>query len=169
MPHSRDRRRQASIVLLALIFLAGVSLDGEGRADDAWPAPFPGERSDRHRFGRDDFEVDGKPVQVVAPKESAVGRPWVWHGEFFGHKPKPDIALLKRGFHVVHMRVPDMFGSPAAVAYWDALYEELTGKYGFARKAALVGLSRGGLYCYNWAVANPDPRRLGAVFQRTGG
>ncbi|NDF01217.1 MAG: alpha/beta hydrolase, partial [Verrucomicrobia bacterium] len=24
------------------------------------------------------------------------------------------------------------------------------------KKAALVGLSRGGLYCYNWASANPD-------------
>ena len=32
----------------------------------------------------------------------------------------------------------------------------MTEKYGFAKKAALVGLSRGGLYCYNWAAANPD-------------
>lgn len=27
---------------------------------------------------------------------------------------------------------------------------------GFAKRAALIGLSRGGLYCYNWAIANPD-------------
>ena len=32
----------------------------------------------------------------------------------------------------------------------------LTEQYGFAPKAALVGLSRGGLYCYNWAAAHPD-------------
>jgi pimeloyl-ACP methyl ester carboxylesterase len=49
-----------------------------------------------------------------------------------------------------------MLGAPAAVAHWNALYEELTGKYGFASKVALVGLSRGGLYCYNWAAANPE-------------
>ena len=36
------------------------------------------------------------------------------------------------------------------------LLEKIRGKFGFAKKAALVGLSRGGLYCYNWAVANPD-------------
>jgi len=27
---------------------------------------------------------------------------------------------------------------------------------GFAEKPALIGLSRGGLYCYNWAIENPD-------------
>jgi acetyl esterase/lipase len=63
---------------------------------------------------------------------------------------------LKQGFHIVYMRVPDMLGAPAAVAHWNALYQELTEKYGFAKKAALVGLSRGGLYCYNWGAANPE-------------
>ncbi len=119
-------------------------------------AQFPGKRSEWFGFDRYDFEVDGKPVLVVAPKIEAPGRPWVWHGEFFGHKPNPDIALLGRGFHVAHMSVPDMLGSPEAVAHWNAFYRELTEHFGFSKKAALVGLSRGGLYCYNWAAANPD-------------
>lgn len=119
-------------------------------------APFPGTKSVWNGFDRYDFTVDGKPVLVVAPKSKAPGTPWVWHGEFFGHKPAPDIALLKRGCHIVHMSVPDMLGSPTAVAHWNVFYRELTGEYGFANKAALVGLSRGGLYCYNWAAANPD-------------
>ena len=123
---------------------------------EAGAAAFPGKQSDWHGFTRYDFEVHGKPVLVVAPHEPAAGRPWVWHGEFFGHKPEPDIALLKRGFHVVYMQVPDLLGCPQAVAHWNAFYQELTGKYGFSKKAALVGLSRGGLYCYNWAAANPD-------------
>ncbi len=120
------------------------------------PAEFPGKRSDWHGFRRYDFEVDHKPVLVVAPNKPAGEKPWVWHGEFFGHKPAPDVALLGRGFHIVYMRVPDMLGCPRAVRHWDAFYNELTEKYGFAKKAALVGLSRGGLYCYNWAAANPD-------------
>ena len=41
--------------------------------------------------------IAGKLVTVVAPKTAAAGRPWVWHGEFFGHKPAPDIALLGKG------------------------------------------------------------------------
>ncbi|MCC7424705.1 MAG: alpha/beta hydrolase [Planctomycetaceae bacterium] len=113
-------------------------------------------KSEWHGFSRIDFEVDGKPVLVVQPKEPAPGKPWVWHGEFFGHKPEPDIALLKRGFHIVYMSVPDMLGGPPAVRHWNAFYKVLTEEFGFARKAALVGLSRGGLYCYNWAAANPD-------------
>lgn len=117
---------------------------------------FPGRRTDWHGFERFDFEVDGRPVLVVAPKIPAENRPWVWHGEFFGHKPDPDIALLNRGFHIVYMSVPNMLGGPKAVAHWNSFYDELTGKYGFARKAALVGPSRGGLYCFNWATANPD-------------
>lgn len=123
---------------------------------DDTPARFPGKTSQWHGFARYDFEVDGRPVLVVTPETPAAGRQWAWHGEFFGHKPAPDIALLKQGFHIVYMSVPDMLGSPQAVDHWNAFYRELTEKYGFSKKAALVGLSRGGLYCYNWGAANPD-------------
>lgn len=125
------------------------------RAEDT-PATLAGKISEWHGFTRHDFPVDGRNVTVVSPKEAAAGKPWVWHGEFFGHKPAPDVALLKQGFHIVYMSVPDMLGSPTAVKHWNACYEALTTKHGFAKKAALVGLSRGGLYCYNWAAANPD-------------
>lgn len=118
--------------------------------------PFPGPTADWHGFEKHQLEVDGKVLTVVAPKESAAGRPWVWHGEFFGHKPAPDIELLKRGFHLVYLAIPNMLGSPPAVEHWNRCYEVLTKEYQFAPKAALVGLSRGGLYCYNWAIANPD-------------
>ncbi len=119
-------------------------------------APFPGKLSEWFGFARYDFEVGGHAALVVAPKQAAPGRPWVWHGEFFGHKPNPDLALLGRGFHVVYLSVPDLLGCPEAVRHWDTLYRVLTERYGFAAKPALVGLSRGGLYCYNWAIAHPD-------------
>ncbi len=119
-------------------------------------APFPGKKSDWHGFDRYEFPVAGNTASVVVPKKAADGQPWVWHGEFFGHKPAPDIALLGHGFHVVYLSVPNMLGSPEAVSHWNGLYRELTRRYGFNSKPALVGLSRGGLYCYNWAAANPD-------------
>ena len=128
-------------------------LEGQIRA---LAGPLPGKKSSWNGFDRYDFEVGGKPALVVMPREAAPGKPWVWHGEFFGHKPAPDIALLGKGFHIVYLGVPDMLGCPEAVAHWNLFYKELTGKYGFARRASLVGLSRGGLYCYNWATANPE-------------
>lgn len=142
--------RTASIVAVWLLAQACTAAAPEP------PPAYPGKASEWNGFRRFDFEVDGKAALIVAPDRELPGRPWVWHGEFFGHKPAPDIALLKRGFHVVYLRVPDMLGSPQAVAHWNAFYRELTTKLGFAPKAALVGLSRGGLYCYNWAAANPE-------------
>ncbi|MCX7423669.1 MAG: GDSL-type esterase/lipase family protein [Planctomycetia bacterium] len=118
--------------------------------------PFPGKKSDWHGFDRYEFPIAGNTASVVVPKKAAAGNPWVWHGEFFGHKPAPDIALLEQGFHIVYLSVPNMLGSPEAVSHWNVLYRELTRRYGFYSKPALVGLSRGGLYCYNWAAANPD-------------
>lgn len=146
---------RTSVVVAAC--LAGIVLIAAPLAAEAPALPaFPGAVSDWHGFVKHDFEVDGHKVLVVSPKEAAAGLPWVWHGEFFGHKPAPDIALLKQGYHLAYMSVPDLFGSPKAVAHWEKFYTELTGKYHLSPQPALVGLSRGGLYCYNWAIAHPD-------------
>lgn len=141
--------RSISQLLTALLFVSASFLHAE-------ELKFPGKETIWNGYKKYDFEVGGKQVLVVAPKKEAPGRPWVWHGEFFGHKPAPDIALLDKGFHIVYMRVQDMLGAPQAVKYWDSFYNDLTTRYGFSSKVALVGLSRGGLYCYNWAAANPS-------------
>ena len=145
-----QRNRTWSVLLLTQLagLLAAPSFAGS--------ATWPGERSTWHGYPRYDFEVDGRPVLVVAPHKPALGKPWVWHGEFFGHVPEPELALLGRGFHIVYMSIPDQFGSPTAVNHWNAFYDELTGTHGLARRAALIGISRGGLYCYNWASQNPE-------------
>ena len=116
---------------------------------------FAGKQSDWNGYVRYVFEINSRPVLVVVPKEAAKGNPWVWHGEFFGHKPAPDIGLLGKGFHIVYTQISNQFGSPTAVAHWNQVYDVLTKKHGLGPKAALVGVSRGGLYCYNWASQNP--------------
>lgn len=137
---------------------AGAAMSGEtsNRDTSAAPAAFPGDPTKWHNYDRYDFTVDGHAGLVIAPPKPATGRPWLWHGEFFGHRPEPDFALLEAGFHIAYMSVPNQLGSPSAVASWDRFYEILTQKYQLSRKPALIGLSRGGLYCYNWAAANPD-------------
>ncbi len=121
----------------------------------ATPSSFTGRKSTWNGYTRYDFEVDGKQIMVITPKVVAPGSPWVWHGEYFGQNPAPDIALLGKGFHVVYLKIPDLLGCPQAVQHWNVLYKELTSKYQLAKKVALIGLSRGGLYCYNWAAENP--------------
>ena len=119
-------------------------------------APFPGKRSEWNGYDRYDFQCNGKSAIVVVPKQSLAGKPWAWRGEFFGAFPNADITLLGKGFHLAYLEVPNLFGSPEAVSQWNNFFQELTGKYGFAKKVALIGLSRGGLYCYNWAASNPE-------------
>lgn len=120
-----------------------------------FPTPFPGLPGDYHGYARYDFGVDGLRATVVAPEQPAAGKPWIWRAEFFDHRPELDLALLKLGFHLVYIEVGNTFGAPSAMKHWDAFYRELTHTYGLSSKAVLEGLSRGGLYVYNWAAANP--------------
>ena len=135
-------------IALALLLIPSIALSAD--------APFPGKKSAWNGYDKYDFEVAGRACQVVIPKEAAPGKPWVWHGEFFGHKPAPDIALLGKGFHIAYMKLPDMLGSPEAVKLMESFHQELTAKYGLSQKPAMVGLSRGGLYVFNFAIANPQ-------------
>jgi lysophospholipase L1-like esterase/pimeloyl-ACP methyl ester carboxylesterase len=136
--------------------------EAQRQADDleikirALAAPFSGKRSSWNGFDRFDFSIDGRTVSVIAPMTALPGRQWAWKGEFLDAFPATEIALLRRGIYLVYLSDPDMLGCADAVEHWNAAYQELTSKHGLARKPALIGLSRGGLYCYNWAASNPD-------------
>ena len=122
----------------------------------AQAAEFSGPKTSYHGFDRYDFVVDGCKAIVVVPRQAAPGKPWIWRAEFFDYRPETDLALLAKGFHVVYLDVGNTFGCPDAMAHWDVFYRELTAKHGLSKKPALEGLSRGGLYCFNWGAANPD-------------
>ena len=128
----------------------------------AEPVQLPGAKSSYKGFERYDFEVDGCKAIVVAPKEALPGCPWIWRAEFFDAFPGVDVALLGKGFHLAYITVGNTYGCPDAMRHWDVFYKELTEKYGLSKKPALEGLSRGGLYVYNWAAANPD--KVGCIF-----
>ncbi len=120
------------------------------------PRPFPGAVSRWNGFIRHDFRVDGADVIIVEPQTPLPGRPWAWRGEFFGAYPNADLELLKGGWHLAYMAVPDLFGSPRAVARWEEFYEVLVKDHGLSPRPGLIGLSRGTLYCMAWAAAHPD-------------
>jgi dienelactone hydrolase len=127
-------------------------------ADSSAAVPATDEKVDTwNGYTRHMFTVDGCQAWVVEPKQTLPGKPWSWCMEF------PDAftercaapALLAKGFHHVHIVVGNTFGCPAAVRHFNAFYEVLQNR-GLAKKAVLIGLSRGGLYAYRWASENPD-------------
>jgi lysophospholipase L1-like esterase/pimeloyl-ACP methyl ester carboxylesterase len=101
------------------------------------------------------FKLKGRDCKVVKPKWSAIGHPYIWRARFWGHEPQADIALLERGFHVVYCDAAELLGNPEAIALWDDFYAILL-KAGLSKKTALEGMSRGAVYVYNWAAANPS-------------
>ncbi|MBB2148867.1 GDSL-type esterase/lipase family protein [Pedobacter gandavensis] len=115
----------------------------------------PIKRSSFYGYEELSFSFKGREALIVSPKLVAKGMPWVWRARFFGHEPQTDIALLERGFHVVYCDVAELFGNAEAIGIWNDFYKSLQ-KMGFAKKAVMEGMSRGGVYVYNWAATNPD-------------
>ncbi|MGA2115505.1 MAG: alpha/beta hydrolase, partial [Bryobacteraceae bacterium] len=60
--------------------------------------------------------------------------------------------LLHRGFHIAYV-APDSGRQGKA---WDRWYKFLTEEHGLSRKAAFIGMSKGGVNEFNWGVANPE-------------
>lgn len=119
--------------------------------------PFPGKVSKWNGFDRYDFPVgQNKMCSVIAPTHPLPGKLWAWKGEFLDAFPKTEIELLKRGVYIVYLDVQNLLGAPEAVRHWNDAYQELTKRLDMDAKPALIGLSRGGLYCFNWAITNPD-------------
>ncbi|MEG2949102.1 MAG: GDSL-type esterase/lipase family protein [Clostridia bacterium] len=106
------------------------------------------------------YGKDGYEIIVAKPHSPAEGRPWVWRAEFFGAFPQADVALLQRGWHVVQIRIADLYGCPIAIALMERFYQEITARYLLAPAATLFGFSRGALYAVNYAAAYPQHVQL---------
>ena len=111
--------------------------------------------SDWNGYEKLDFQCDGRAALLVIPKSPAPGRPWIWRTEFFGHEPQGDIALLGKGFHVAYLNVENLYGAPIAMAAMDCYYTHLTENFSLSHKPILEGMSRGGLFAFNWAAHRP--------------
>ena len=108
-----------------------------------------------------DFTYKNRNCKIVSPKTVTDGQPWVWRARFWGHEPQTDIALLERGFHIVYMDVAEMYGNEESVKLWNQFYDYMQ-NVGMSKKVVLEGMSRGGIYAYNWALQNPN--KVAAVY-----
>lgn len=110
----------------------------------------------------DCFYMEGFEALVLCPKTPAPGAPWLWRTEFFGAFPQTDLAMPEYGWHVVHLSIPHLFGNALAVEYMQRFYAVVRERYGLAERAALLGMSRGGLYALHYAAAYPN--RVSALY-----
>jgi lysophospholipase L1-like esterase len=102
-----------------------------------------------------DFTFNGRACKIARPKLAAKGHPWIWRARFWAHEPQTDIALLQQGFHVVYCDVVELMGNGQCISLWNSYYD-LLHKAGLSKKALMEGMSRGGVYVFNWAAVNPE-------------
>ncbi len=107
-----------------------------------------------HGYECADFKFKGRNCKIARPKITAKNHPWIWRARFWGHEPQTDIALLERGFHLVYCDVVELLGNKEAIEAWNHYYT-LLHHAGLSKKVVLEGMSRGAVYVYNWAAANP--------------
>ena len=106
-------------------------------------------------FKRYDFDHKGHAARLVIPIRPLAGNPWIWRARFPDWHTTADSILVSKGFHLAYINTDNKFGSPDAVSIWDDFYTYLTTQFKLQEKVALMGVSRGGLFVYNWAKKNP--------------
>jgi len=106
-------------------------------------------------FQKINFKIDGIAAWYIKPNKTASGNPWIWRAHFPDWHTDMDSILLERGFYVAYINTNNLFAHPSAMMAWDKFYNYLVNEKQFAPKAALEGVSRGGLYVYGWAKRNP--------------
>lgn len=137
-----------------------------GRARDAGFNIFdklsiPFKQSNYYGYDCAEFTFQGRQCKVVKPRVSAAGHPWIWRARFWGHEPQTEIALLQQGFYVVYCDVAELLGNKQSIRLWNGFYQ-LLHQSGLAKKAVMEGMSRGGVYVFNWAAENRD--KVAAVY-----
>jgi len=116
---------------------------------------FPGKKSSWKGFVRYDFDFNGRACRIVCPDKPAEGNPWVWNARFPDWHTEIDSILLSEGFYVTYINTDEFNGSPGGVKIWDEYFKYLTGTFRLENRVALEGISRGGLYVYNFAKKYP--------------
>ena len=140
------------LVTLALVFL--VVFQGELFAQNDSESNI--KESNWKGYKRLDFNIGAKNAWLIAPNKALAGNPWIWRARFPGWHTDADSILVSEGFHLVYINTNNQYGSPKAVEAWDEMYTYVTENYKLNKKVALMGVSRGGLFVYNWAKSNPE-------------
>lgn len=148
--------REIAIVLWQFLLAGFLQLGIVAGQATAETKPWAGTRSEWNGFERHDFKFECTTATMVVPKKPLPGNPWVWRGEFFGAFADTDKALVQGGWHLAHLRTPDLFGSPKAIRQWESFHQAMVTDHGLHPRPGLIGLSRGGLYCMTWAAAHPE-------------
>ena len=122
-----------------------------------------GEVVEWYGYRRHNFEFEGCKCFIVEPPHPTAGLPWHWCTQWpEAFVPRtPALQLLERGFHHVHINAFETYFNDEGIKKVEKFYQLLQ-SMGFHKKAALTGMSYGGLFSLRWAAEHPET--VGAIY-----
>ncbi len=140
-------------IAFAVLFMANICLFAQVSGD---PSREKVEKETTWKgFERHNLKYKGREARLIVPKVPLPHNPWIWRARFPDWHTEADSILVSEGYHLAYINTDNHYGSPRAMDVWDGFYEFMTRAYRLNDKVALMGVSRGGLFVYNWAKRNP--------------
>lgn len=140
-----------------LLFLAlPTCVDAQDAATESATKTWYQRKAKWKGFDQYHFQHSGSKCYLIVPDKPLAGNPWIWRARFPGFHAEMDIELIRQGFHLAYMDVAGRFGCPETIERADGFYEYLVTERRLNPKPALEGVSRGGLFVYNWAARNTN-------------
>lgn len=100
------------------------------------------------------YDFNGYEATVIIP-DKPNGK-WLWKTEFFYAFDDAERALSESGYTRVYYSISNKYGSVEAVRLMHNFHLDLVKRYPLNEKACLIGMSRGGLYAFNYALFYPE-------------
>ena len=100
------------------------------------------------------YNFNGHDATVIIP-DNPNGK-WIWKTEFFYAFDASERALLDLGYTRVFYQISDKYGSVEAIRLMHNFHLDLIKRFNLEKKANLLGMSRGGLYAFNYAIFYPE-------------
>ena len=99
--------------------------------------------------------IDGRETNIVLPNCTPNGKLAI-KTEYLGAFPNTQIALLEKGYHIAYIANKTRWFAPCDDDAKAKLVEYMAENYGTTKKAALIGMSCGGLQAIYFAAKYPE-------------
>ena len=100
------------------------------------------------------YGFNGRQATMIVP-EIPNGK-WIWKTEFLYAFDQAEVELLKMGYTRVYYNLNDMYGDYRAVRQMHNFYLHVIKEFNLDKKCILFGVSRGGVYAFNYTLSYPS-------------
>ena len=101
-----------------------------------------------------EYIFNGYKAHVVVP-ENPNGK-WIWKAEYLGAFDKAELALIEEGYTHVFYELRFMYGCYKLQRLMHKFHLDVIERFNLEKKCILIGMSVGGWYSFNYALAYPE-------------